>query len=236
MTETKFEFDNVVFFGRDISEYALMFDLDLASLRGEHLLDCCSGPAAFASQAAGYGVTVTACDPLYKRDSQELRAIVDAHMARVIEKQTATPSVFHKELVPTSERRKAMEIFLRDFDEGKRSGRYVYGSLPNLPFADRSFDRIVCGNFLFLYSEIGTGGMMHNSPLTFEFHMQSLRELCRLMKHDLRIYPLQGPEVAEHEYLGSAMDLLALDGFQCDVVPVRQRDIIGAEHMLRVSR
>ena len=30
----------------------------------------------------------------------------------------------------------AMERFLRDFDSGRRQGRYVAGELPSLPFAD----------------------------------------------------------------------------------------------------
>ncbi len=50
--QVKFDFEGVVFFGRCINEYVDMFNLDLNSMRGQQVLDCSSGPAAFAVDAA----------------------------------------------------------------------------------------------------------------------------------------------------------------------------------------
>jgi hypothetical protein len=233
---TGFEFDQVVFFGRSLEEYVLMFNLELQQLRGSKVLDCCAGPAAFARQGNEWGIEIVACDPLYTRSLEELRAIVDRDAASVSEKQKKTPEYFHPELVPTSVRRQAMEIFLQDIQNCADSGRYVTGSLPALPFADQTFDLVLCGNFLFLYSEVGTGGMMEHSALSYEFHRRALAELIRVSKSEVRIYPLQGPKVEEHSYLRPLMKELSAQGLTTTLQPVRQRDIKGAERLLSIAR
>jgi len=232
----KFDFDDVVFFGRCINEYVAMFNLDLNTMRGLHVLDCSSGPAAFAMEAAPLGIHVTACDPLYVHDVATLRTIVDDHSAIVYEKQKAAMSFFHPEVVTVPQRRKAMDTFLRDFVQGKLIGRYVPGVLPNLPFASNQFDTTLCANLLFLYSDIASGGMLQNSTMDYNFHFKATHELLRVTKKDVRIYPLQGPNVSEHHYIPRIIKDLTDEGYKCELVPVTQKDIIGAEKMLQISR
>jgi hypothetical protein len=234
--KTTFEFGKVIFFGRSIDEYVLMFNLDLDELRGKTILDCCAGPAAFAIQAAELGINVVASDPLYGRSPAELRTIVDRDAQLVSERQALTRDCFHPELVPVPVRRQAMEIFLQDYETNNKNGRYVQACLPTLPFLDRSFDLVLCGNFLFLYSEVGTGGIMENSPLDYPFHQLALAEMLRVCKSELRIYPLQGPKVSEHQYLRKLIDEVTSRGFKTALQPVKQRDVIGAEQLLSVSR
>jgi hypothetical protein len=234
--ESDFEFSNVLFFGRDISEYVAMFNLDLPAMRGSTVLDCSSGPAAFARQAADLGITVTACDPMYERDPAELVSTVNDHCAAVSEKQERNRSLFHDELVPVSERRIAMEKFLEDFPYGKSNGRYVAGRLPELPFGDSEFDMTLCGNLLFIYSDTASGGMMESSPMDYAFHKSAVFELLRVTRGEDRIYPLQAPNVREHTYLHPLIEELSNAGFTTELQPVPQRDIIGAEHLLRICR
>jgi SAM-dependent methyltransferase len=101
-----------------------------------------------------------------------------------------------------------MDTFLKDFVSGKLLGRYVPGVLPTLPFASNHFDTTLCANLLFIYSDIESGGMLHNSPMDYDFHMKALRELLRITRSDVRIYPLQGPNVTEHKFLTSKEILL----------------------------
>lgn len=232
----KFDFDGIVFFGRCINEYVSMFNLDLSSMRGQQILDCSAGPAAFAFEAAGMGIQVTACDPLYVNDVATLKTIVDDHSAIVYEKQKAAMSLFHPEVVSVPQRRKAMEMFLKDFVQGKLIGRYVPGILPNLPFASNQFDTTLCANLLFLYSDITSGGMLQNSTMDYNFHSKALHELLRVTKKDVRIYPLQAPSLSEHQYLPRIMKELTDEGYKCELIPVQQRDIIGAEKMLQVTK
>ncbi len=232
----KFDFEDIVFFGRCINEYIAMFNLELETMRGQQILDCSSGPAAFALESAALGVHVTACDPLYVNDVATLRTIVDDHSAIVYEKQKAAMSFFHPEVVSVPQRRKAMDMFLKDFVQGKLIGRYVPGVLPNLPFASNQFDTTLCANLLFLYSDIASGGMLQNSMMDYNFHFKALHELLRVTKNDVRIYPLQGPNVSQHHYIQRIMKELSDEGFKCELVPVTQKDIIGAEKMLQISK
>lgn len=229
-----FDFQDVAFFGRCIDEYVSMFNLDLESLRGKLILDCSAGPAAFAVEAASRGIAVTACDPMYVHDVATLKTLVDDHSAVVYEKQKAAINFFHPEVVTVPVRRRAMETFLKDYVPGKLMGRYVPGVLPNLPFASNQFDTTLCANFLFLYSDIESGGMLQNSVMDYAFHFKALKELLRVTKDDVRIYPLQGPNVLEHKYVPSILRDLEKEGYRCALVPVKQRDIIGAEQMLNI--
>ena len=87
MTTQKFEFDRVVFYGRNIDEYVDMFSLDLAALSSMKVLDCCAGPASFALQAAERGISVVACDPMYELDAAELARYVREDAAAVAKRQ-----------------------------------------------------------------------------------------------------------------------------------------------------
>jgi hypothetical protein len=73
----------------------------------------------------------------------------------------------------------AMHEFLADYAAPCQDKRYVAASLPALPFANGSFDLTICSHFLFLYGE----------ELSFEFHLRSVLELCRVSA-EVRIFPL----------------------------------------------
>ncbi|HEY9791599.1 MAG TPA: hypothetical protein V6D22_14445 [Candidatus Obscuribacterales bacterium] len=233
--EEKFEFARVVFFGRGLGEYVDMFNLDLNGLKGQRVLDCAGGPAAFAKEAAQAGIEVVACDPMYAETADKLRHVVDSDAAAVTVKQQANPQTLHTNYVSTSERRKSMEIFLQDFAAAPR-GRYVSGRLPTLPFDDNSFDFALSANLLFIYSDIASGGMLESSPLDLEFHLRSTTELLRIARKELRLYPLQGANAKGHAYLAPLMDECTAQGHLASVVPVRQRDLVGAESMLRIVK
>jgi len=236
MTKEKFDFEHVAFFGRSIEEYVEMFDLELDDLKGKRLLDCSAGPAAFACQAANLGIEVVAVDPMYGATAEELRRVVDHDTEVVKLKSNDNRNLLYDEVVAPDERRKAMEIFLTDFNTGKASHRYVEGCLPNLPFPDATFDMALSSNFLFLYSDIASSGMLTTSKFDYEFHLKSIMELLRIARKELRIYPLRAPGAPEHAYLPKIMGALKEQGYLVVLQPVTQRDIKGAEEMLRIIR
>ena len=82
-----------------------------------------------------------------------------------------------------------MDVFLSDYNVGKAEGRYVYGSLPQLEFADKQFDVALCSHFLFLYSK----------QFSSQYHIDSIVELCRVST-EVRIFPILelGSEVSRH--------------------------------------
>ena len=64
--------ESVLFFGRTLTEYVNMFDLDLSSWKGSKVLDCAAGPASFVAEANKLGIHAIGCDPLYANDLELL--------------------------------------------------------------------------------------------------------------------------------------------------------------------
>jgi hypothetical protein len=60
------------------------------------------------------------------------------------------------------------------------SERYVPVTLPSLPFKDGEFDILLSAHFLFMYAD----------RLDYEFHINTLNELLRVTKEEIRIFPL----------------------------------------------
>jgi len=242
----QFHFGRVAFFGRAIEEYVSMFNLNVPALLNANppvaILDCPAGPAAFARQGADIGLRIIACDPMFaEEDAEKLRWVVDTDAQSVAKKTVANRQLFHPELTPVRVRRRAMEIFLGDYSSGRSAGRYVAGQLPYLPFEDKTFDLVLSANFLFIYSNIESGGMMENSPFDLAFHRKALAELIRVSRDEVRIYPLRGPRtpaghnLEKHDYLEPLMQELAAAGHRVELQSVEQRDILGAESMLVIS-
>lgn len=231
-----FTFDQVAIYGRDLEEYTKMFNLDLNSLKGKRILDCCGGPASFAFQAAERGIEVVSCDPIYGLDVSTIRNKIDQDLEKVMQKHKESPELLYEPFSRSSERRKAMEVFLNDLPDGKSCGRYVEGYLPNLPFENDSFDLCLCSNFLFIYSDIASGGMMSNSNFDLKFHLAAIEELLRVARKEIRIYPLQGPGTKEHMYLDPIVNRLVSLGHEAKAVPVQQLDIKGADKMLLITK
>ncbi len=149
-----FTLDKVVPWGRSYDEYCRMFALTSADLQS-HILGCADGPASFNAISTLRGGSVVSCDPLYAFAAPQIRRRI-AETALDILEQTRRN---HNEFVWTSiqsldelqrVRMDAMEQFLADYETGKSQGRYIDAGLPELPFADHSFDLALCSHFLFL--------------------------------------------------------------------------------------
>jgi len=235
-TRDAFVFDDVAIFGRSLNEYVNMFNLDLNSLKKKRILDCNGGPAAFACQAAPHGINVIACDPSYQYDAATLRSRIYKDAEGIEKKHEQSASLLYKQAPPVPERLKAMEIFLADFPAGKLSGRYITGKLPHLPFPNKHFDLVLSSNFLFIYSDKKSGGMMTSDKFDQKFHCDAVMELIRVCKGEVRIYPLQGPGITkEHSYLPAVIAECQSHGHDVKIVSAKQKDILGAEKFLQIA-
>lgn len=128
-------------------------------------------------------------DPLYALGEPELRqralADLEAALAALASSQDIRPD-FDLALC-RKEHMEALEAFLRD--RHAHPDRYVAASLPQLPFADQSFDLVVCGHLLFCYAPRSAGGLMNEQGLDLAWHRQALGELQRVSRRSLRLYP-----------------------------------------------
>ena len=224
-----FTLSSVVPWGRSFDEYRRMFALTEADL-ASRILGCGDGPAGFNAEATRRGGRVVSADPLYQFDAAQIRQRIDETSAEVLEqaRQNAHEFVWDAAIPDVDAlkrvRMSAMTAFLDDYEQGRRDGRYVVAGLPVLPFADGAFDLALCSHFLFLYSR------QHDT----EFHIQSIRELCRVAR-EVRVFPLLtlGGEPSPH--VAAVTAALADVGVTMTIERVPYEFQRGGNQMLRVT-
>jgi SAM-dependent methyltransferase len=206
-----------------------MFDLTAADLGGRRL-GCGDGPASFNAELTAAGYTVTSVDPIYAFTGEEIRARVDATYDAIINQVKARPDryvwrEFANPDVLGATRLAAMESFLADYDAGKRTARYVEGSLPTLPFDDDHFDLALCSHLLFLYTE----------QLDGVFHVAAVQELLRVAR-EVRIFPLLSLDCEVSRHLSTVVEWCKAAGHRADLCAVPYEFQAGGDMMLRIER
>ncbi|MBD0267288.1 MAG: class I SAM-dependent methyltransferase [Cyanobacteria bacterium Co-bin8] len=224
-----FTLDKVVPWGRSFAEYVAMFALSKTDLE-QRILGCGDGPAAFNSELTQQGGRVTSTDPIYQFTAEEIRARIAATFAEVVEKTRQNWDDFNWTSIRSPEelgqvRMAAMEQFLADFDLGKAQRRYITASLPELPFADDSFDLALCSHFLFLYSP----------QFDAEFHLAAVQEMLRVAP-EVRIFPLVELGNARSRHLDWVMAQLKALGHSLQVRTVAYEFQKGGNEMLCIYR
>jgi hypothetical protein len=203
--------DRVVPFGRSKAEYELMFALS-ESDRLKSIIGIGDGPASFNAEMTASGSTVISIDPIYQFTGIEIKSRFDACVDTIIEQVRNTPNnwvwSYHKSPEDLrANREKAISLFLKDYDRGKIEGRYLNAELPKLDFQDKQFQLALCSHFLFLYSE----------HLSFEFHLDSIRELCRIAE-EVRIFPLLTLAQARSPYIDEICSILEKEGISSEII------------------
>lgn len=220
-----FHLDQVVPWGRSFDEYVAMFALKPHEL-GRRILGCGDGPASFNAELTAHGGGVVSVDPLYRFTAREISSRIDDTFPLVIEQTRKNADEFVWSHIRSVDelgemRLRAMRAFLADYPEGQREGRYIDAELPCLPFAERSFDLALCSHFLFLYS----------AHFDAAFHLQSLRELCRVAT-EVRVFPLLELGAVRSRHLDGVLAQLASEGYRIATVKVRYEFQRGADEML----
>ncbi len=216
--------------GRTLREYQAMFDLDLDSLVGRTVLDCPSGAGSFVREAADRGVEITGCDVRYDQPPAVLKRAAHDDCSAIANQLPEKADLFEWEFYGTVDHRlelmeRAIETFCTDYSPGRTEGRYVYGQLPTLPFADETFDLVLSAHLLFLYGD----------RLDFEFHLAAIRELCRVASEEVRIFPLVGLDTESYDHLDAVIEELAEDGYQPARIDVPFEFQQGATELLGIG-
>lgn len=205
--------NRVVFIGRTFPEYMAMFNLNPFQLGGLRVLDCPSGPSSFVAEALSsqYHVKeIVGCDLLYKEDNvDELKNRGKEDLDYMIKQLSRVPDFYDWNLYSSIEdlyeaRSKAFERFIADYELNRfvaRNGeiaknRYIHASLPNLPFENRTFDLVLSSNLLFYY---------HNM-FDYHFHLDSILELLRVTRKEVRVFPCQKPDATFLDYFDKLLD------------------------------
>jgi SAM-dependent methyltransferase len=217
--------DGVLVTSRSAAEYHAMFDLTSDALAPLRVLDCCAGASSLAAETAAY---VVAADPAYGRGRAMVADEAQSGLVAgsdIIEDQ-ADRFEWSWYGVParrTAMRTAAMRRFVADL--AARPSRYVAGALPDLPFADESFDLVLCSHLLFTWAD----------RFDRDWHHAALSELVRVARSEVRIFPLvhqgSGDPVA---FLPSLRSELQAAGHRNELRRVPYRFQRGADQMLVV--
>jgi hypothetical protein len=194
----RFQLESVAFFGRTLAEYEAFLNIRTSRLVGKRILDVAAGAASFVAEARAQGIDAVGIDPMYGRSPEALAALArsdhDAVFRELDRKRHLFEFTYFTDIEAVKEaRRRALDRFLLDFPAGLAQGRYQAASLPQLPFADASFDLVTMGHFLFLYGD----------RLDYRFHLEACRELCRVIQPEgeVRLYPLCGLDARPYPHL-----------------------------------
>jgi ubiquinone/menaquinone biosynthesis C-methylase UbiE len=229
MKDTKFEVaEDFLTIGRTFAEYRGMLDLDPAGLAGRSVLDCGGGAGSFAATAAAFGADTVAVDPLYGPPAGELEPGLERAVEETVDQLHEKRDGFVWEYYPDVETRgrylqAAAERFLADY--AHHPDRYVDGALPALPLDTDAVDLAVVTNLLFLYDD----------RLDRSFHVDALRELARVAREEVRVFPLESLERVRSPFVGRAADALRTDGHAVETRAVPYEFQLGATEMLVVT-
>ncbi len=221
--------NEVVPWGRTLSEYKLMFNLSETDLKSK-IIGCGDGPASFNAEMTELGYSVVSIDPVYQFSAEQIRERVQETYEPIISqvKQNINRYLW-KHFRDADElgqaRLAAMENFLLDYEIGKATGRYLFKSLPNIEIADNQFELCLCSHLLFLYSE----------HLSLDFHIASIYELLRISP-EVRIFPLLNLDCKPSAYLEKVVHQLSNKGFNVQFETVGYEFQKGGNQMLKVKR
>ncbi|MFB5281855.1 SAM-dependent methyltransferase [Peribacillus sp. Hz7] len=111
-------------------------------------------------------------------------------------------------------------------DMRKSNERYVPVILPSLPFNDEEFDILLSAHFLFMYDD----------RLDYHFHIETLNELLRVSKEEIRIFPLVNLEGKRSEYLDKIINYLTDNGCIVEELRVPYEFQANANSMLKIKK
>ncbi|MEZ4679087.1 MAG: hypothetical protein R2932_33210 [Caldilineaceae bacterium] len=220
--------DQIVPWGRSLSEYQRMFAMTDTDLAGT-ILGCGDGPASFNAELTAKGGNVISIDPIYAFSAAAIRQRVQETHRTIVDKVKLTPddylwTEFRDPDALGAHRLATMERFLADYAGGKAAGRYQTQAVPTLTFPDGHFTLALSSHFLLLYTE----------QLSLDFHCAAVRELCRVAQ-EVRIFPLLDLVCQRSAHVAPLQRYLTELGYTAQIEPVPYEFQRGGNEMLRIG-
>ena len=220
------QLDRVVLLGRTFEEYCGYFLLEPEKLQGQRVLDVAGGVSSFTAEAHHAGVFANSVDPIYTMTAEEIarrsRPDLDKVIAGVRGLPTYRWTTYRDPEHVRELRERAVTRFLRDFPEHPE--RYRVGALPDLPFGSGEFDLTLVSYLLFAY----------DAHFSYEFHRDSILELMRVTRGEVRIYPTVTFEAEPSEYVARLQADPACRNYSFEEVRTDFEFLVGSNSFLRI--
>lgn len=221
--------DRIVFIGRTFEEYMLMFDLSTEDLIGRKILDCPAGACSFTALANKEGANVIGADIAYYHPIEQLeeKGIHDIEHA-MLRMESSKGNYLWDYFGSVSGLQKARTHALTDCleDMKQQPEHYVSAVLPLLPFKDQEFDVTLSAHFLFMYAD----------RLEYNFHLETLKELMRVTKEEIRIFPMVDLDSNKYEHLDKLLEHIHNNGWETEEVSVPYEFQREANTILKIRR
>ncbi|WP_414468783.1 class I SAM-dependent methyltransferase [Methanobacterium sp. ACI-7] len=192
--EHKFKIKGPIFIGRSYEEYLKMFNLDLQKLRDKKILDCAAGASSFTARMTENGYDAKAADILYDKEPSFLQNRCREHLTVLVEALADLEGHFvwdfFKDLDDLKQHRMNSCIeFYEDYKNNRAN--YIKADLLNIPFKNNSFSLVLCSHLLFIYDH----------RLNYDFHINSVKEMLRVTKNEVFVYPLVKHKSIKSEFV-----------------------------------
>ncbi|MBF0463622.1 MAG: hypothetical protein HQK88_04595 [Nitrospirae bacterium] len=222
------DINRVVLLGRVFDEYYHMFNLRDISQSDTSILDVASGVSSFCAEANAKGYNVTASDVIYNHLPEE---IYEKGLSDVEEIMKKMPSVAHnynweyfKDIdALKATRLNALTLFIEDYKEF-RNKRYLNVEYPFSNFLENQFDITLVSHFLFLYEDL----------LDYKFHKDTIKELAKITKNEIRIFPLVNLQGITSRYISQLMSDIELQSLEFTIIKTDYSFIKNGNEMLAI--
>ena len=206
-----------------------MFNLSREELFDRKILDCPAGACSFTAVANQLGADVTATDIAYfhplKKLEEKGREDIEHTLSQLEKAQSNYLWDYFKSV---QELKNARTQSLKDWVNGygKSPNRYIPSVLPVLPFNDQEFDLTLSAHFLFVYAD----------RLDYEFHLQTMNELMRVSKEEIRVFPAVDLSSQRYEHWDKLLAFMNSQGWNTEEVPVPYEFQRKANSMLKIKK
>lgn len=189
-----------------LDDYRQIFALNEQELH-KRILDYPGGINSVNAQCHALGYPLISGDPLYQLTPQAIAG----HADEVLQSLIKNNPLAEKEV--RQQWRQNLEQFLADYELGKRQGRYIDISQPQLPAGEEFFDILLCTDLI--------------------FNAEIMAQLCK-MAAEIRVFPLPNEKSEIESQLGPTMLAFQQRNFGVEIRAVNYPQRQGATAMLRI--
>ncbi|MBH5318214.1 class I SAM-dependent methyltransferase [Paenibacillus sp. GSMTC-2017] len=233
MEKPQYEQVGVAMTCRSYDDYLCMFRLTEDDLAQGAILDIAGGGSSFTAEARKRGYEAFAVDPRYGADVvklvSEARQEIETSTAKIEAlKEHFDWSYYGSVDLHRRGRISALNKFAEHVGLVGSGQHYIDGKLPELPFENNTFSNIMCSHFMFLYG----------AQFDFAFHLQSIREMLRIIKPNghIRIYPLTTLQFQPYERLDELIGIISEEGGIVEQKESQLPFIPGSKHYLHIQK
>lgn len=223
------ELEEIVLIGRTFEEYCKMFALEELNLSEERILDVASGVSSFGATARKYGYYAVSSDRIYQFSSDEIESKCSKDLVEVMKNLKGIKELYKWDFFSSIDhlkkhRKKAYKTFIEDFSQTK-DVNYKFVEYPSSNFRDKEFSIALVSHFLFMYDE----------HLDYDFHKKTLKELIRITKKEIRIFPLLNLKGEKSEFVQKIIEDEEFKEFKFEKQEVDYEFVKGGNQFLKIN-